>query len=236
MRSQKKAAVAPATPKAESGDEVPPTPATETKKTPRKRATPKVFHKLSTALSGAAPVDVSFENDTVHGKVRVFKPNAVTIVSNNTQVLAKEAGFGQTIKLTAPQQFELVASYMLDNGLQAIVIKPSAPFPFLKLPAHLRARILRLNLTPTTNKGRIELVTEGKSGSVRAKDYLKESKHRTAMATLNKQVSRSYTGPFFVTSTNRDRVDCCRGPPYSLRLQVAFRQHYHCPQLHQHDR
>jgi hypothetical protein len=54
-----------------------------------------------------------------------------------------------------PQQFELVPSYMLDNGLQAIVIKPSAPFSFLKLPAHLRARILRLDLTPTTNKGRI---------------------------------------------------------------------------------
>jgi hypothetical protein len=78
---------------------------------------------------------------------------------------------------------------MLDNGLQAIVIKPSAPFPFLRLPAHLHARILGLKLTPTTNKGRIEFVTKGKSGSVRAKDYLKESKHRTAMATLNKQGS-----------------------------------------------
>jgi hypothetical protein len=45
--------------------------ATETKKTPRKPgAPPKVFHKLSTALTGASPVDVSFENETVHGKVR----------------------------------------------------------------------------------------------------------------------------------------------------------------------
>jgi hypothetical protein len=75
MPRQKKAAVAPATPKADSGDEVPPTPATETKKTPRKKAVPKVFHKLSTALSGAAPVDVSFENETVHGKVSEFISN-----------------------------------------------------------------------------------------------------------------------------------------------------------------
>jgi hypothetical protein len=117
----------------------------------------------------------------------------VKAVSDNAQALPKEGGFGQTIKLVAPQQFELVASYMLDNGLQAIVIKPSAPFPFLKLPAHLRTRILKLNLTPTTNKSRIEFITEGKSGFVKAKDYMKECKHRTAMATLNKQVSTSHT-------------------------------------------
>jgi hypothetical protein len=79
--------------------------------------------------------------------------------------------------LVAPQQFELVASYMLDNGLQAMVIKPSAPFPFLKLPAHLRTRILKLNVTPTTNKGRIEFITEGKSGFIKAKDYKKEFKN-----------------------------------------------------------
>lgn len=70
--------MAPATPKAGSDDEVPPTPATETKKTPRKRAPAKQFNKLSAALSGAAPVDVSFENDSVHGKVSKFKSIAVT--------------------------------------------------------------------------------------------------------------------------------------------------------------
>ncbi|KAI4761580.1 hypothetical protein E4T52_06331 [Aureobasidium sp. EXF-3400] len=170
-KGSKKAAVAPATPKAGSDDEVPPTPATEVKKTPRKRAPAKQFNKLSTALSGAAPVDVAFENDTVHGKP-----------------LAKEGGFAQTIKLVAPQQFELVASYMLDNGLQAIVIKPSAPFPFLKLPRHLRTRVIQYCLTPSTNKGRIE-ITDSKSGGARAKDYLKEFKHRTAVAVLNKQLA-----------------------------------------------
>lgn len=122
-----------------------------------------------------------------------YSTNTVKAVSDNAQALPKEAGFGQTIKLVAPQQFELVASYMLDNGLQAVIIKPSAPFPFLKLPTHLRTRILKLNLTPTTNKGRIELITEGKSGFVKARDYIKESKYRTAMATLNKQVSTSHT-------------------------------------------
>jgi hypothetical protein len=190
--SQKKAAVAPATPKADSGDEVPPTPATEAKKTPRKRAPAKQFNKLSTALSGAAPVDVAFENDTVHGKVRKSKHITMTALTDNTQPLAKEGGFGQTVKLAAPQQFELVASYMLDNGLQAIVIKPSAPFPFLKLPRSIRTKILQMNLTATINKGRIEVVTEGKSGGARAKEYLKEFKHRTALATLNKQVSISH--------------------------------------------
>lgn len=71
MRLQKKAAAAPpATPKAESGDEgAVATPGT-VKKTPRKpRAPPKPFNKLSTALSGAAPVDVTYENETVQSKV-----------------------------------------------------------------------------------------------------------------------------------------------------------------------
>jgi hypothetical protein len=135
--------------------------------------------------------------------------------------LPKEGGFGQVVKLVAPQQFELVGSYMLDNGLQAIVIKPSAPFPFLKLPAHLRTRILKLNLTPTTNKGRLEFITEGKSGFVKAKDYMKESKHRTAMATLNKQVSIFRPPSFSVTSTNHE-IDRNRGPHHPLRLQTAF--------------
>ncbi|KAG9745395.1 hypothetical protein KCU73_g7895, partial [Aureobasidium melanogenum] len=174
-KGSKKAAVAPpATPKADSGDEAAAaTPGTGVKKTPRKpRAPPKSFNKLSTALSGAAPVDVTYENDTVQSKI-----------------LAKEAGFGQNLKLVAPQPFELVASYMLGNGLQAIVVKPSAPFPFMKLPAHLRARILKLNLTPTTNKGRIEFQTEAKSGNVKAKDYLKEFKHRAAVAILNKELA-----------------------------------------------
>ncbi|KAG9560226.1 hypothetical protein KCU71_g9105, partial [Aureobasidium melanogenum] len=174
-KGSKKAAVAPpATPKADSGDEAAAaTPGTAVKKTPRKpRAPPKSFNKLSTALSGAAPVDVTYENDTVQSKI-----------------LAKEAGFGQNLKLVAPQPFELVASYMLGNGLQAIVVKPSAPFPFMKLPAHLRARILKLNLTPTTNKGRIEFQTEAKSGNVKAKDYLKEFKHRAAVAILNKELA-----------------------------------------------
>jgi hypothetical protein len=79
--------------------------------------------------------------------------------------------------LVAPQQFELVGSSMLEKGLQAIVIKPSAPFPFLKLPTHLRTRILKLNLTPTTNKGRLEFINESKSEFVKAKDYLKDFKH-----------------------------------------------------------
>lgn len=75
-RSQKKAAVAPpATPKPESDEEAPPTPATESKKTPRKRGPPKQFTQLSTTLGGAAPVDVSYENETVHGKVN--KPSSL---------------------------------------------------------------------------------------------------------------------------------------------------------------
>ncbi|CAD0114303.1 unnamed protein product [Aureobasidium uvarum] len=180
MARQKKAAVAPATPKAGSGDEAPVTPATEVKKTPRKRAPAKVFNKLSTALSSAAPVDVTFENDTVQSKP-----------------LAKDANHGQTVRLVAAQPFELVASCMLDNGLQAIIIKPSAPFPFMKLPKILRTRILSLNLAPTT-KGRIEIVTESKSGSVKTKDYSKEfkedahcthAKHRVAIAQLNKEIA-----------------------------------------------
>ncbi|KAI4729585.1 hypothetical protein E4T49_02704 [Aureobasidium sp. EXF-10728] len=180
MPRQKKAAVAPATPKPESGDEAPTTPATEVKKTPRKRAAPKVYNKLSTAVSNAAPVDVSFENDTVHSKP-----------------LPKDAGHGQTVKLAATQPFELVGSFLLENGLQAIIVKPSAPFPFMKLPKDVRTRILSLNLEPTT-KGRIDIVTESKSGNVKTKDYSKEFKedghcnhvkHRVAVTQLNKEIA-----------------------------------------------
>ncbi|KAH0287351.1 hypothetical protein KCU62_g6028, partial [Aureobasidium sp. EXF-3399] len=171
MRSSQKKTVVPATPKAESDEEVPPTPVTETKKTPRKRAPAKQFTQLSSTL-GAGPVDVSYENETIHGKA-----------------LAKGAGFGQNIKLVAPQQFELVGSFMLENGLQAVIIKPSPPFPFLKLPRIVRTKIFQMILDPTTNKGKIEITTEGKSGGAKAKDYAKEFKHRTAIATLNKQLA-----------------------------------------------
>lgn len=188
--SQKKAAVAPpATPKPESDEEAPPTPATETKKTPRKRAAPKQFNLLSTALGGAGPIDVSYENETVHGKVTKLRSSAINISTDNTQALAKGVGFGQHIKLVAPQQFELVGSFMLENGLQAVVIKPSPPFPFLKLPRHVRTKIFEMNLAPTSNKGRIEVLADGKTSGARAKDYVKEFRHRTALASLNKQVS-----------------------------------------------
>lgn len=75
MHTQKKAAVAPpATPKAESGDEAPKTLATEVKKTPRKpRAPPKPFNQLSTAVSGAALIDVTYENETTLSKVSTVK-------------------------------------------------------------------------------------------------------------------------------------------------------------------
>ncbi|KAH0144835.1 hypothetical protein KCU67_g12909, partial [Aureobasidium melanogenum] len=172
-KGSKKAAVAPpATPKADSGDEAAAaTPGTGVKKTPRKpRAPPKAFNKFSTALSSAALIDATYENETILSKE-----------------LPKQGGHGHLVKFVAPQPFELVGSYMLENGLQAFILKPSAPFPFMKLPAHLRARILKLNLTPTTNKGRIEFQTEAKSGNVKAKDYLKEFKHRAAVAILNKE-------------------------------------------------
>lgn len=198
MRSSQKKTVVPATPKAESDEEVPPTPATETKKTPRKRAPAKQFTQLPGTL-GAGPVDVSYENETIHGKVNELRFNAVTIVTDNTQALAKGAGFGQNIKLVAPQQFELVGSFMLENGLQAVVIKPSPPFPFLKLPRIVRTKIFQMILTPTTNKGKIEITTEGKSGGAKAKDYLKEYKFRTAMCALNKQVSMTNLQSFSVT-------------------------------------
>ncbi|KAG9562187.1 hypothetical protein KCU71_g4761, partial [Aureobasidium melanogenum] len=182
MRTQKKAAVAPpATPKADSGDEAAVTPGTGVKKTPRKpRAPPKPFNQLSTSVSGAALIDVTYENETVLSKE-----------------LPKQGGHGHLVKFVAPQPFELVGSYMLENGLQAVILKPSAPFPFMKLPAHTRKRILALNLAPAT-KGRIEFTTDNKSGSVKAKEYSKEfkdnefcthSKHRAAVAILNKELA-----------------------------------------------
>lgn len=207
-RPSQKKAVVPATPKPESDDEAPQTPATESKKTPRKRAPAKQFSKLPIALNGAAPIDVSYENDTVHGKVNKLRFSAVTIVADNKQALAKGAGFGQNIKLVAPQQFELVGSYMLENGLQAVVIKPSPPFPFLKLPRHIRTKIFEMNLAPTSNKGRIEVVTDGKTSGARAKDYTKEFKHRAAMVTLNKQVSISLPLTALVTRTNHKHLAC----------------------------
>lgn len=204
-----KAAV-PATPKAESDEETPATPATETKKTPRKRAAAKQYTQLSTALGGAAPVDVSYENETVHGKVNKLKIIAATATkaTDSTQALVKGAGFGQIIKLVAPQQFELVGSFMLENGLQAVVIKPSPPFPFLKLPQHIRTKIFEMNLAPTSNKGRIEVVTDGKASGARAKDYTKEFKHRVAMLALNKQVTISIPLTALVTQTNHNHPAC----------------------------
>ncbi|KAI5201175.1 hypothetical protein E4T39_05373 [Aureobasidium subglaciale] len=175
-KGTKKAPIAaPSTPKADSGDEAPSTPATAVKpKTPRPRPIPKVFKKLSTAVSGAAPVDVTYENESVHSKL-----------------LPKGAGYGQLIKLVAPQAFELVASYMLDNGLQAIVVKPSAPFPFMKLTKDIRKTILELLLTPDTKGDRIDISTDKTANGAKAKDYAKQFglKHRLAIGCLNKELA-----------------------------------------------
>jgi hypothetical protein len=84
--------------------------------------------------------------------------------------------------LVAPQQFELVGSSMLEKGPQTIVIK---------LPTHLRTRILKLNLTPTTNKGRLEFINESKSEFVKAKDYLKDFKHTFPRHPCNQTVNYS---------------------------------------------
>ncbi|THW00561.1 hypothetical protein D6D27_00283 [Aureobasidium pullulans] len=159
---------APATPDAESGDEnqAPSTPATGVKtKTPRKRGTPKVANKLATPASGAGPVDVTYKNESV---LATPLPKA------------KGGGFGRTMKVSAAQPFEPVASDMLDNGCQAIIIKPAAPFQFMKLPKDIRGRILSNNLTPEHGDrgmvNKIDIVE--KSGAIKAtKEYAKEFKH-----------------------------------------------------------
>ncbi|THV70534.1 Piwi-domain-containing protein [Aureobasidium pullulans] len=169
---------APATPDAESGDEnqAPSTPATGVKtKTPRKRGTSKVANKLATPASGAGPIDVTYENDYV---LAAPLPKA------------KGGGFGRTMKLSAAQPLELVASDMLDNGCQAIIIiKPAAPFQFMKLPKDIRGRILRNNLTPEHGDrvmvNKINIVE--KSGAIKAQEYAKEFKHRLAITILNKE-------------------------------------------------
>ncbi|KAI5269091.1 hypothetical protein E4T47_07276 [Aureobasidium subglaciale] len=178
--SKKAPAAAPSTPKADSEDEAPSTPATAVKaKTPRPKPTPKVFKKLSISVSGAAPVDVTYENESVHSKV-----------------LPKGAGYGHLIKLVAPQAFELVASYMLDNGLQAIVIKPSAPFQFMKLPENIRKTILELLLTPDTKGNKIHIHTDKNANGSKAKEYAKQFglKHRLAIGQLNKELAAEVRG------------------------------------------
>jgi hypothetical protein len=106
----------------------------------------------------------------------------------SAQVTPKD-GFGLMVKLNAPQQFELVGSYLLEDGLQAIIIKPSPPFPFEKLPNSVRLIVMREVLTPTSNKAARLDFTSDKQGNVQAKDFSKEFKHRLAIVLLNKKVS-----------------------------------------------
>ena len=96
------------------------------------------------------------------------------------------------MKLQGIQPFQLVTSIMLTEGpfagSQAVVIQPSKPFPFLRLPKVVRADIIRYVLAPGGNQdGKISITS--KNSLAKSKEYNEGLKHRLGLLLVNKEVS-----------------------------------------------
>ncbi|GAB7354710.1 hypothetical protein MBLNU459_g5127t1 [Dothideomycetes sp. NU459] len=171
----------------------------KTKSSTKKRKTgvslEKLYHALdsfresdNSALGDTAPVDVSYENETLFS-VRTGD------------------GHGQQLRLRAPQEFRLVKSVLLSEGQyaghQAIIVAPSKPFNFMALPKPIRLQIYHEYLVPTDNsRGIITFCSTGTG--VKAKTYYasnisekkdpekkdpeKNNKHRLALLGTNKEI------------------------------------------------
>ncbi|KAK8205584.1 hypothetical protein M8818_004957 [Zalaria obscura] len=146
-------------------------------KSPTSSKKPKIgleFEKLNTELK-LAPVDVSVAT------------NSSTIKGHE-----KVSGFEKIVKLDASRPFTLVTSILLEDGPykghQAILVKPSSPFPFESLPPEIRARIHRLALAPSGDlNGKIE-ISGGVSSAkpIKAKAYASKDKERLALLLVSK--------------------------------------------------
>jgi len=73
-------------------------------------------------------------------------------------------------------------------GHQALILKPSSPFPFIGLPVDARTLVYQHYFAPEGKlDGKIEIGQA--NGGLSAKTYASEAKHRLALLMVNKEVS-----------------------------------------------
>lgn len=122
---------------------------------------------------------------------------------------------------------------MLEDGPYAgdfaLVIRPSKPFPFLRLPKHIRTKIYHHVLFPEDEDDKHKIVISSraanKGGGVMAKSYIGQTKNRLSLLHVNKEVRLSLL--FYLTMAQKPdtKSDHCRSTPSSLQFQFQVRQH-----------
>lgn len=124
-------------------------------------------------LGDAAPIDVSYENDTM------------------LAVSANAGNYSQHVRFRAPQPFSLVKSVLFTQGdyagFQAIILAPAKPFRFMELPDAIRKKVYQEYLVPTNNEKGIIAFCATPDG-VKAKLYGQEAMNRLALLEVNRQV------------------------------------------------
>ncbi|KAF2772015.1 hypothetical protein EJ03DRAFT_348828 [Teratosphaeria nubilosa] len=119
--------------------------------------------------------------------------------------------YTHNITLTAPAPFDLIGTLVYTTGEyegnQAIMIRPARPFPFMKLPKELRARIYNFYFAQKGVVGDTILLDGKRSNKdVYAKTYAEGHKNRVGLLAVSKEISteatpRLYTLPLRLDST-----------------------------------
>ncbi|KAH9826221.1 hypothetical protein Tdes44962_MAKER03605 [Teratosphaeria destructans] len=147
--------------------------------------------------------------------------------------------YTHNITLTAPAPFNLLGTMVYTTGdmegNQAIIIRPARPFPFVKLPKELRARIYDFYFAPKGLLGDAILLDGKRSNKdVYAKTYAEGHQHRVGLLAVNKEISTEatphlYTLPLRLDST-ATLLDFLSQLPTPVRRPPARPQHQN---LHQ---
>ncbi|OQO00351.1 hypothetical protein B0A48_13698 [Cryoendolithus antarcticus] len=165
------------TPSDDEDDDVKPTPA-------KKKKEPVKYTALTKEVGGLpVPVDITFMGESVQSKA------------------GKPGTFSHTLKLDATAPFELVQTYVANDGVyegaQVIVLRPAKPFKLMQLPEELRQRIYNFYFAPKGEAISVDTKRKGGGGVVYAKSYAEGSKFRIALLAISQEVHKEATSTFY---------------------------------------
>nr|OQO17097.1 hypothetical protein B0A51_15550 [Rachicladosporium sp. CCFEE 5018] len=150
----------------------------------KKKKEPVKYTALLKEVGGLPiPVDVTFMGESVQSKA------------------GKPGTFSHTLKLDASAPFELVQTYVANDGVyegaQVIVLRPAKPFKLMQLPKELRLRIYNFYFAPKGEAISVDTKRKGGGGIVYAKSYAEGSKFRIALLAISQEVHKEATSTFY---------------------------------------